>query len=45
MKVIARGRRSGKTLDLIKESALSGNYILVRNHREAQKALSTSKVK
>lgn len=43
MKVIARGRRSGKTLDLIKESALSGNYILVRNHSEAQRLFQLAK--
>lgn len=36
MKIIARDRRKGKTTDLIKESALTGNYILVSNHTEAQ---------
>lgn len=39
MKVIARGRRTGKTIEIIKESALTGNYILVRNHTEAQRIL------
>lgn len=37
MKVIARGRRTGKTIEIIKESALTGNYILVRDHTEAQR--------
>lgn len=37
MKIIARGRSTGKTMEIIKESALSGNYILVRNHHEAQR--------
>jgi len=37
MKIIARGRNTGKTMEIIKESASSGNYILVRNHHEAQK--------
>lgn len=31
MKIIARCRGTGKTTDLIKESALTGSYILVSN--------------
>lgn len=37
MKVIARGRCSGKTMEIIKESALTGSYILVRNHSEVER--------
>ena len=36
MKVIARGRNSGKTMEIIKESALTGSYILVRDHSEVE---------
>lgn len=36
MKVIARGRCSGKTMELVKESAMTGSYILVRDRSMVQ---------
>lgn len=42
MKIIARGRRAGKTMEVIRESARTGNYILVSNQFQAQNVFKLS---
>lgn len=42
MKIIARGRRTGKTMEVIRESARTGNYILVSNQFQAKNVFKLS---
>lgn len=43
MEVITGGRRSGKTVELIKRSAETGFYILVRDHARAEDLFKLAK--
>ncbi len=43
MKIIARGKQSGKTTELVKESARTGRYILVFSNSHAKIISSIAK--
>lgn len=43
MKIIMRGRRNGKTTELIKMSAENGGYIVCRSHNAASMIKKQSK--